>query len=44
MGIYNAAFKQYKMGYACVMAMILLLIVVVINVIENLFFKEKEAK
>ena len=44
MGIYNAAFKQYKMGYACAMAMILLLIVVIINVIENLFFKEKEAK
>lgn len=36
MGIYNAAFKQYKMGYACAMAMLLLLIVVIINVIENL--------
>lgn len=44
MGIYNAAFKQYKMGYACAMAMILLVIVVIINTIENLFFKEKEAK
>ena len=30
MGIYNAAFKQYKMGYACAMAMLLLLIVVII--------------
>lgn len=44
MGIYNAAFKQYKMGYACAMAMILLAIILVINLIENLFFKEKEAK
>ena len=25
MGIYNAAFKQYKMGYACAMAMFLLI-------------------
>ena len=44
MGIYNAAFKQYKMGYACAMAMLLLAIILVINLIENLFFKEKEAK
>lgn len=44
MGIYNAAFKQYKMGYACAMAMLLLLIVVIINVIENLFFKERMGK
>lgn len=44
MGIYNAAFKQYKMGYACAMAMSLLLIVVIINVIENLFFKERKGK
>lgn len=42
MGIYNAAFKQYKMGYACAMAMFLLVIVVIINVVEDLFFKEKE--
>lgn len=45
MGIYNAAFKQYKMGYACAMAMFLLVIVLIINGVENLFFKEKkEAK
>lgn len=44
MGIYNAAFKQYKMGYACAMAMLLLLIVVIINVIENLFFKGRKGK
>lgn len=44
MGIYSAAFKQYKMGYACAMAMLLLLIVVIINVIENLFFKERKGK
>ncbi len=44
MGIYNAAFKQYKMGYACAMAMMLLVIVIIINAIENMFFKEKEAR
>lgn len=44
MAIYNAAFKQYKMGYACAMAMVLLVIVLVINAVENLAFKEKEAK
>lgn len=41
MGIYNAAFKQYKMGYACAMAMFLLIMIIIINVIEDLFFKEK---
>jgi len=44
MAIYNAAFKNYKMGYACAMAMLLLVIVLVINGIENLFFKEKGEK
>lgn len=45
MGIYNAAFKQYKMGYACAMAMFLLVMIIIINVVEDLFFKEKkEAK
>jgi multiple sugar transport system permease protein len=44
MAIYNAAFKQYKMGYACAMAMVLLVIVLVINGLENLLFKEKEAR
>lgn len=44
MGIYNAAFKQYKMGYACAMAMLLLVIILIINTVENLFFKEKEVR
>lgn len=45
MGIYNAAFKQYRMGYACAMAMFLLVVIVIINCLENLFFQEKkEAK
>lgn len=42
MGIYNAAFKQYRMGYACAMAMFLLVIIVIINFLENLFFQEKK--
>ena len=44
MAIYNTAFKQYKMGYACALAMVLLVIVLLINAAENLLFKEKEAK
>lgn len=44
MGIYNSAFKQYRMGYACAQAMFLLVVIVIINVIEDKFFKEKEAK
>ena len=33
------------MGYACAMAMFLLLMIIIINVVEDLFFKEKkEAK
>ena len=44
MGIYNAAFKEYRMGYACAMAILLLLVILVINIIENTFFKEKLVK
>lgn len=40
MSIYNAAFKQHRMGYACAQAMFLLIVVVVINVIEDKVFKE----
>lgn len=38
MGIYNAAFKEYRMGYACAMAILLL----IMNIVENTFFKEKK--
>lgn len=44
MGIYNAAFKEYRMGYACAMAILLLIIILVINGVENLFFNEKKAE
>lgn len=40
MGIYNAAFKQYKMGYACAMAMVLLLLIVLVNTLQNFVFRE----
>ncbi len=43
MTIYNAAFKDYKMGYASAVAMILLIIILVINALQQSFFKEKEA-
>lgn len=42
MAIYNAAFKQYKMGYACAMAMLLLMIVLIINAVKERVFGEKE--
>lgn len=42
MGIYNSAFKQYRMGYACAEAMFLLVIIVIINIIEDKFFNEKK--
>lgn len=42
MGIYNAAFKENRMGYACGVAMFLFVIIIVINIIENVFFTEKK--
>ncbi len=44
MTIYNSAFKDYKMGYASAVAMILLFIILIINAMQQHFFKEKEAK
>ena len=44
MGIYNTAFKQHKMGYACSIAILLLLLVLIVNFVENLFFREKKSK
>jgi len=41
MAIYNAAFKQYKMGYACAMAMLLLVIVLIINAVKQRVLGEK---
>lgn len=42
MAIYNAAFKNYKMGYACALAMVLLVIVLVINALKQHVFGERE--
>lgn len=42
MAIYNAAFKQYRMGYACALAMILLIIVLIVNALKQRVFDEKE--
>lgn len=39
--IYQAAFKDWKMGYACALAVMLLIFVLLINLIQDLFFKEK---
>ncbi len=39
--IYQAAFKDWKMGYACALAVILLILVLAVNLIQDIFFKEK---
>ena len=38
--IYNAAFREYRMGYACSIAVILFIFILIINNIQKLFFKE----
>lgn len=40
--IYNAAFKEYSMGYASAVAMLMFLFVLLINAIQKIFFREKE--
>ena len=40
--IYNSAFKDYKMGYASAVSMVLLVIVLVISFFQRVVFKEKE--
>lgn len=42
MGIYNSAFKDYKMGYACALSILLLLVIIIINAMKNIFFKEEK--
>lgn len=42
--IYQSAFKDFKMGYASALAMMLLVFVLVVNLIQDLFFKERGAK
>ena len=43
MGIYEAGFRSFQMGYASAIAMVLLLIVLVISAIQRLAFKEDHA-
>ena len=40
--IYNAAFREYRMGYACAVALILFVFILIVNNIQKLFFGEKE--
>lgn len=40
--IYNAAFREYRMGYACAVALILFVLILVVNNIQKLFLGEKE--
>lgn len=42
MTIYNSAFKDYKMGYASAVAMLLLIIILLVNYIQQYFFKERK--
>ena len=40
--IYNAAFREYRMGYACAVALILFVLILVVNNIQKLFLGDKE--
>ncbi len=40
--IYNAAFREYRMGYACAVAVILFIFILLVNNIQKLFFKDAE--
>lgn len=42
--IYNAAFREYRMGYACAVALILFVLILVVNNIQKLFLGEKEER
>ena len=40
--IYNSAFKDYKMGYASAVSMLLLVIALFISFLQKVVFREKE--
>ncbi|MFR9216848.1 MAG: carbohydrate ABC transporter permease [Ruthenibacterium sp.] len=40
--IYNAAFKEYSMGYASAVAMLMFVFVLVVHAIQKIFLKDKE--
>lgn len=42
--IYQTAFKQFNMGYASAISFILLLLILVVSGLQNLLFREKNAK
>lgn len=42
--IYNSAFKDYKMGYASAVSMVLLTVVLFISFLQKVVFQEKEQK
>lgn len=42
MTIYNAAFKEYNMGYASAVALLLFVFVLLLNILQKNFFKEED--
>lgn len=42
--IYTYAFQDRRMGYACALAILLLVVILFIHLVQTLFFKEREAK
>lgn len=42
MTIYNAAFKEYNMGYASAVALLLFVFILLVNIVQKRFFKEEE--
>ena len=42
--IYNAAFREYRMGYACAVALLLFVFILVVNNIQKLFLGERRGE
>ena len=42
--IYEAAFKEYKMGYASAVSVLLLVIIIIISAIQKMFFNDEDSK
>ena len=40
--IYNAAFREYRMGYACAVAVILFILILIVNNIQKFFLGDKK--
>ena len=42
--IYNSAFKDYKMGYASMVSVLLLAVVLLVSMLQKLAFRQKDGR